>query len=281
MGLRAILWEFESSRKLILAGAYMGETGDYRSDKKLDNGENVINNKESVFAGEAVLFAKKESSRLPFESLKNTIDCLRASALCRQDLLNIDARRLWLGHWSEGFAIDSIVFYCIPPIEFRADVPTPSRRYASETAIQDFRDWVDVEDVVTVGGKKIPLVRYPYADELDAPCHFEKEFRWADSEEKFLLKAGLPIMLRFFGKCEMADPSGKLIDSKGVEIPYRLYRDGDPRTCISDRTSTILIIPERELENEKKHTVTMTCTLDGIPFERTWSFTTRAKQARR
>jgi hypothetical protein len=36
-------------------------------------------------------------------------------------------------------------------------------------------------------------------------------------------------------------------------------------------------MPERELEEGEKYTVTLACTLDGTPFERTWSFATRSK----
>jgi hypothetical protein len=42
MGLRAILWEFESSRKLILAGAYMGETADLWSENTVETDEKAI-----------------------------------------------------------------------------------------------------------------------------------------------------------------------------------------------------------------------------------------------
>lgn len=277
MGLRAILWEFESSRKLILAGAYMGETGDYKSKGILGNDSGDDPKKDNVFYGDSVDYAKDKSARLLGAQLSGVMDRIRETALVREDLLNLDARRLWLGRWSEGRKIPGLCLYSIPAIEYRSDVPTPSKRYTTDTLAQEHGGWVDTEETVSLNGKKVPFVRYPYDGEKDAPFKFNDEYGWAESQGAFLAKAGVPIMIRFFGKCTIAEVATSLKDSSGREVPLRVYKDGDSRVQFHLPWPTLLLVPERELEKDTKYTVTVTCTLDGTPFERTWSFTTRSK----
>ena len=167
--------------------------------------------------------------------------------------------------------------YCIPAVEYRNDVPTPSKRYTTDTLAQEHGGWIDTEETTTLNGKKVPFVRYPFDGEQDTPRAFIGEYGWAESEISFLTKAGIPVMIRFFGKCVVGEAIANLKDSSGLSVPCRLYRDGDARVQFHVAMPTILLVPERELEKGTKYTVTVTCTLDGTPFERTWSFTTRSK----
>ncbi len=277
LGLRAILWDFEASRKLILVGCYMGETGDYKSKEWIDNKTGDNPQKDNVFWGDVVDFAKGTCSRLLQPDIAGIADSLRCSALVREDILNLDARRLWLGRWTEGRKLPYVTLYCIPVVEFRGDVPTPSKRYTTDVPFTEHPGWVDTEETATIGGKKVPYVRYPYDGERDAPFKFSEEYGWAESEGKFLEKAGVPIMLRIFARHAMAEASAILKDSQGRDIPCRIYTDQDKRVQFHVPWPTLLAMPERELERDRKHTVTMRCTLDGVPFEKTWSFLTRSK----
>ncbi len=277
LGLRAILWDFEASRKLILAGCYMGETADYKSKEWIDNKSGEAPRQDNVFWGEVVEFAKRTCSRLLQPDIAGIADSLRCSALVREDLMNLDARKLWLGRWAEGRKLPHITLYCIPAVEFRGDIPTPSKRYTTDIPLTEHPGWVDTEETATVGGRKVPYVRYPYDGERDAPRKFDEEYGWAESESKFLEKAGVPIMLRIFSRHAMEEASATLKDSLGRDVPCRLYTDQDKRVQFHVPWPTILALPERELERDRKHTITMKCTLDGTPFEKTWSFTTRSK----
>ncbi len=272
MGLRALLWDAEASRRLILASCYMADSADLESKDAADSGQ-----KDNVFWSEAVDFAKKETGRIPYGEMLNAVDRLRSSALTREDILNLDARRLWLGRWSDGRKIPAITLYRVSPVGYREDVPTPSRRYSSETITQELKTWVDTEDSHLANGKKVAYVRYPFSDETDVPRHFEGEHGWADSEGKFLAKAGTPIMVRFFADCVLKDVEVNLTDKSGRKIPWKLYRDEDKRVQFHVQRPTVLVVPERELDKGMLYTISVRCKVDDTPFEKQWSFTTRAK----
>jgi cytochrome c556 len=277
MGLRAVLWDAEASKKLILAGCYMGDTGDYESKEWLGNKTGDAPQKDNIFWGDWVEFGKRETSRIPYAEMVSAIDGLRASALTREDILNLDARRLWLGRWSDGRKITAMTLYRVSPVGYREDVPTPSRRYFRETVTEELKTWVDTEDTHLANGKKIPYVRYPFSGEAEVPRQFDGEYGWADSEEKFLAKAGSPIMVRFFADCVLKEVEATLADKSGRNIPARVYRDGDKRVQFHIQRPTVLIVPEREFDKGMVCTISIRCKVDDTPFEKQWSFTTRAK----
>jgi hypothetical protein len=277
MGLRAVLWDAEASKKLILAGCYMGDTGDYESKEWLGNKTGDTPQKDNLFWGDWVGFGKRETSRIPYAEMVSAIDGLRASALTREDILNLDARRLWLGRWSDGRKITAMTLYRISPVGYREDVPTPSRRYSGQTVTEELKTWVDTEDTHLANGKKVPYVRYPFSGEAEVPRQFDGEYGWADSEEKFLAKAGSPIMVRFFADCVLKEVEVSLTDKSGRKIPWKLYRDGDKRVQFHVQRPTVLIVPEREFDKGMVYSVSIRCKVDDTPFEKQWSFTTRAK----
>ena len=261
----------------VVKGAYMGETGDYKSKEWTDNKSGENPQKDNVFWGDVVDFAGGTRSRLPHSEISTITDRLRSSALTREDILNLDARRLWLGRWAGGRKIPGISLYCIPAVEYRQDVPTPSKRYTTDSQAKGHPEWVDTEETATINGRKVPFVRYPYDGEPDTPRRFGREYGWAESEEEFLAKAAVPIMLRIFSRHSLAEASVALRDKPGKDIPCRLYTDRDERVQFHVDWPTLLAVPERELDKDTKYTVTMTCTLDATRFERTGSFTTRSK----
>lgn len=274
MGLRALLWDFQNSQQLILACWYMGETEDFRTDEKSDTA--------SPLYSEAVELVKTTCSKMVFRSLKDYPDDLRPFALVRQDLLNPDARTLWLAHWSGGRRITPMSVYAIPPIGFRTDIPTPSERYARETVVEAWPGWRDTENTLEIGGRKVPLAFYPYEAEPDAPVFFSsgrggQEAGWAPSEHDFLKKAGLPIMLRVFMRKTPTEAAAELKSKTGKNIPLRLYLSGDSRVRIPSDSATIIAVPVTHLDGGTEYDVHMRFKLGDTSVERAWSFRTRGR----
>jgi hypothetical protein len=274
MGLRAILWDFEKSRELILACWYMGETDDYRSEVKSDT--------SSPLYTPAVELAKERCSRPLYRKLPEFPDLLRPYALIRQDLLNPDARQLWLAHWAGGAKVSPMTAYAIPHTPFRPDIPTASQRYTRDTVVESWPDWRDTEDTVVVAASKGAVARYPYDGESDAPLTFSNgkgamEYGWQDSEIDFLAKAGTPIMLRVFLNAGISLVQAELADPSGRSLATRVYMTGDSRVRFYGDWPTVLIVPSEQLAPGKEYRVRVTGQLDTTPFERTWLFKTRAR----
>jgi hypothetical protein len=274
MGLRAILWDFEKSRQLILACWYMGETDDYRSEVK--------SNTASPMYTEGVELAKEKCARPLYCKLQEFPDTLRPYALIRQDLLNPDSRQLWLAHWVGGKEVSPMTAYAIPHVPFRTDIPTPSERYSRETVVEKWPGWKDTEDTVVLGGVRAPVVRYPYDSEADAPATFTNgkgamEYGWEKSELDFLAKAGVPIMLRVFTPGQVSDVAVELRTGTGRSIPTRTYLNGDKRVSLRGDWMTVLALPEIQLEPGATHTVRVAFKAGDTPVERSWSFKTRSK----
>lgn len=267
MGLRAVLWDFEASRKLILAGWYTCETEDWEyKDLK----------KESPFYTETVEEGKQAArganklSELPEE--------LRSFALVRQFLMNPNARTLRLGYWGGGSRIDYWGLYSIPYLPYRLDIPTPSQRFRGETVT---KDWVDIEDTIEIDGNKIPYTRYPYHGETDLPVYFSNgkgymEGGWAKSEYDVLEHGGLPIMVRLFIEATPTDVEASLADKGGMKRSCRVYVNGDKRVNLGT-FATILLLPEKQLDGFTEYTVAMKCKVNATPVEKSWIFKTRGK----
>ena len=273
MGLRAIFWDFEKSTPLILAAWYMGQTGDYEDDPSPFPGPT---NKSHVLYTTAVEDGRKHTSRIPNNELTHYPDQLRPFALIRQDLLNPNARTFSFAHWAKAWAINHMVLYTIPELPYRDDIPTPTARFKDETLVKPWSGWVDTEETILVNGKKVPYVRYPYDGEPDAPWRFYSgEDGWAKDEYKHLRDTGVPIMLRFFAKVTPSDVKTRLTDENHKVLDCRLYLNDDKRLLSCDNWATVLLVPESQLAQGKKFTVSIDCRIDGTPFEKAWSFTTR------
>ncbi len=273
--LRAVLWDFEASRKLILAGWYMSETGDYLSAEKSDESE--------LSYSEAVAFSKENAVRAPnTEDLRGHADLLRALCLSREDLLNPDVRRIWLGRWGKGAKLKGLTAYRIPRETYRPDIVTPSAR-SHETVAEDRDRWVDIEESLSLkaGGKAL-ISRYPYEGEPNAPSVFGDgenwEHGWQDEgvERKGQTSFGLPIMLRFFGAKALADVDYEVKKKGGYAVSCKKYLNGDKRVDLED-LPTIVLLPEKPLDKGTTYSVKITGKLDGTPFEKKWEFTTRDK----
>lgn len=274
MGLRAVLWDFEHSNKLILACWYMGETDDYRSEEKSDT--------DSPMYTEAVELAKQKCARPLYRKLQEYPDTLRSYALIRQELLNPNSRQLWLAHWAGGKKVNPMTAYAIPQLPYRQDIPTPSERYSRETVVEQWPGWKDTEDTILLSGAKIPLARYPHDAEADAPCVFSNgkgamENGWAKSELDFLGKAGVPVMLRAFTAGQVSDVNVDIRTKAGKTVPTRVYFNGDKRVTFYGDWITVLALPEIRLDPGTEYTVKITFQANQTPIERSWSFKTTDK----
>jgi hypothetical protein len=173
-----------------------------------------------------------------------------------------------------------MTLYRIPRSDYRTDVQTPSRWYSGEPkpALRD--QWQDVEETVSLGGARRAIVaHYPYDSEPDAPWAFgdgvDHEFDWKDPRIKDLRKCGLPVMVRFFTMAKLTEVEAELRTKKSG-VPCRTYLNGDDRVPLGE-FATVLLLPEKHLEMGVTYSVSVKGKLDGEPFEKKWSFTTRDK----
>lgn len=267
IGIRAVLWDFEESRKLILAGWYTCETEDYEYHQI---------RKDSPFYTECV-----ESGRLAARGLNRLPELpgdLRTYAINRQQLLNPNARTLRLAYWGGGGQIDYFRLYSIPQLPYREDIPTPIQRFQGETLV---KDWVDIEETVNIAGKRIPYVKYPFQGEIDVPIWFSNgvgglESGWARSEYKTLEHGGVPVMLRFFTQAMPSEVESSLVNRSGTHIPCRAYTNRDERVSMTD-WATVLLLPEQQLESFTDYTVNVKCQIDSTRIEKSWTFKTRGR----
>ncbi len=267
MGLRSVFWDFEMSAKLILVAWYMAQTGDYEESPNKDA------NKEHVCYTAEVEEARKKTTRMPNLDLNAHPDYLRHFALSRQELLNPNARAIWLARWGKGNVIPTIVMYSIPQLTYREDIPTPTARFKDETVVKKWDGWVDTEETIVVAGKKVPFVRYPYEGERDAPCRcYSGETGWQKAEYKNLEKAGVPIMCRFFIRTVPKQVEVQLSTASGKILRTRTYLNGDERLKLQD-WATVLVVPEETLDTGTKYFISVKCSLDDSVFDKTWSFT--------
>lgn len=274
MGLRGILWEFESSSKYISAAWYMAQTGDTGGEPNLEEAHF-----KSVYLTPSVELAERHTSRLVGEALRDQPEHLRSSVHVRADLLNPNARRIHLACWIGGRVFNPITLYAIPQLPYRTDIPTPEKRYSDETVVSGWEGWVDTEDTLKVNGKRIAYSRYPYDGEPDAPPAYTKigETGWALGEGKYLATAGIPIMIRFYTTGSTSEVQYDLSDKDGNSYPCRLYQDSDPRLVNPAPWPTILLLPEKPLRARTQFTVRVRCKVNEDAFDKAWKFTTKTE----
>ena len=274
MGLRGVLWDFEASSKYISAAWYMAQTGDTGFEVQFEASKST-----SIYFSPSVAMANKLTSRLVGEGLRDQPEHLRSFAHVRADLLNPNARRLHLASWVGGKVFNPITLYAVPQLPYRTDIPTPEKRFSDETVVKAWENWVDTEDTFQIGGKRVPYSRYPYDGEPDSPLGYSRvgETGWARGESKYLEKAGIPIMIRFYTSGATSDIEADLTDKDGTPLPCRIYKEGDKRLEYPDPWPMVLLLPEKQLRPRTRHTVRVKCAVNGSPFEKEWSFSTRAE----
>jgi hypothetical protein len=163
-------------------------------------------------------------------------------------------------------------------LDYRTDVETPSRWYTEKNRKPELQDqWRDVEETVPLGSARAIVAHYPYDLEVDAPFAFgdgsDYEIDWSDPKVKDLRKTGLPVMLRIFATSKPTEVEAEL-KSRSGSVPCRIYLNGDTRVPLGD-FATVLLLPERHLEKGSTYAVSIKGKLDGAPFEKKWTFTTR------
>jgi hypothetical protein len=169
-----------------------------------------------------------------------------------------------------------MVLLRIPELPYREDIPTPSARFKDETVVKKWSDWIDTEDTIVLGGRKVPYVRYPYDGEPDAPfVSYYGEDGWDREEYKQLRNTGVPIMLRVFTNAIPIDVKATLREEGGDGLPCFQYVNGDKKALKLREWATVLLLPKAPLAPGKRFSVSVECEISGATFQKSWSFTTR------
>jgi hypothetical protein len=173
-----------------------------------------------------------------------------------------------------------MALYAVPRSPYRKDIPTPSSKFRGETVVEERDRWQDVEEVIKIGSTIVPLSKYPFDGEADAPTTFGggagDEAGWSDPavDRKGLYSCGVPIMLRFFGGRDLTDVEFEIKPKGGRAVTCRKYLNGDKRVDM-ENLPTVLLLPEKPLDKGTTYEVRIKGKLDGTPFERKWVFTTQ------
>ena len=75
----------------------------------------------------------------------------------------------------------------------------------------------------------------------------------------------------------MSGPKVELNDKAGRSLQAKVYSNADARVVFNGDWPTVLILPEKQLDESGEYTVKIACTLSTFPFEKSWSFRTRSK----
>ncbi len=87
--------------------------------------------------------------------------------------------------------------------------------------------------------------------------------------------AGYPITLtQYERKIKITDVAASLIDADGIPVEVHLSTPESPAHPIY-QLNTVGLIPVQSLRGGTKYTATVACNMGGVPFEKTWSFTTK------
>jgi hypothetical protein len=82
-------------------------------------------------------------------------------------------------------------------------------------------------------------------------------------------------MVRVFTMAKLSEVEATLRFKKDG-VACRTYLSGDDRVPLGE-FATVLLLPEKHLDKGVNYSVSVKGKLDGEPFERKWSFTTREK----
>lgn len=136
------------------------------------------------------------------------------------------------------------------------------------------RDWYTVVVLADAGPTFAQPLAYPADGQQDVLLEYEsgeKPDPIPDSKDR---RAGFPITLRFPEKMRVRDVKAELKLDKD-EVPFWLT---SPEKPVSEdhQHNTVCLIARRPFKPESHYTVKITASLDGKPFEKSWSFRTRA-----
>ncbi len=131
-----------------------------------------------------------------------------------------------------------------------------------------------VADIISgIDGEADAAVAYPAAGQSNVPTHFGIEIP-DPVPARATRPAGYPITLLFptFG-AELANVRARFVDDAGKNVAFHLSDPQRPATGFPQQNA-VCLIPEKPLSMSKTYTVTVTASLDGQEFRKSWSFST-------
>jgi hypothetical protein len=118
------------------------------------------------------------------------------------------------------------------------------------------------------------VVVFPVPDQTDVPTRFGGETPDPlppDSPRD----AGYPVTLTQYDReSKITEATATLVDRRGRPVEVHLSTPEAPADP-ERQFNTVAMIPVHALAGATKYTATVKCKIKGVPFEKTWSFTTK------
>lgn len=106
------------------------------------------------------------------------------------------------------------------------------------------------------------VVVFPVADQTDVPTGLGGD-------------AGYPVTLTQYDReSRITEATATLVDAKGKSVEVHLSTPEAPADA-EHNLNTVAMIPVHALSSATKYTATVKCKIKDVPFEKTWSFTTK------
>lgn len=126
-------------------------------------------------------------------------------------------------------------------------------------------------------GPRSSPVYYPAEDQKDVPLNFPPggEIPNPIPDDK-TGRAGYPITAFFPFQLPLLKAQGKLVDSKGTEVPCWFSSPETPANpqFAPNQGTTVCLIPKEPLKSQETYRVTLTGEQAGDAFKKAWTFTT-------
>lgn len=122
----------------------------------------------------------------------------------------------------------------------------------------------------TTGQNSIPVVYYPNVNQNGIPLSMGPEIPNPVGQEGSF---GFPITIYFTQFQKITNVSFKLTDKDGKTVDCYVSTPENPATNF-DQWNSICAIPKKTLNGNAKYIVTVSCSVNGQPFKKTYSFQT-------
>ncbi|MCW5909217.1 MAG: CAP domain-containing protein [Chitinophagales bacterium] len=116
------------------------------------------------------------------------------------------------------------------------------------------------------------VVVYPEPEALDITLAFQME--QPNPIPRNVTSPGYPITIEFIRQYNIKNVKVKVTDKKGNELECILSTPEKPLTTFP-QGNEVCIIPVNRLKYNERYTVDFSCTVNGVPFTKKWSFYTR------
>lgn len=118
------------------------------------------------------------------------------------------------------------------------------------------------------------VIAFPVPDQKDVPTHFGSESPDPIPSDASR-PAGYPVTLTQYDRSfKVTEATATLVEGDGIPVEVHFSTPEKPAHEIY-QLNTIAMIPARPLKSGTKYTAHVTCKMGGVPFDKTWSFTTK------